>query len=76
MLPRLFNHNPINNYQSAGRLKTIDENAREHILAVLKKCNGKVSGPGGAAEILEVQPTTLHSKIKKLGITKDDIASL
>jgi transcriptional regulator with GAF, ATPase, and Fis domain len=76
MLPRLFNHNPLNNYQSAGRLKTIDENAREHILAVLKKCNGKVSGPGGAAEILEVQPTTLHSKIKKLGITKDDIASL
>jgi len=76
MLPRLFNHNPINNYQSTGRLKTIDENAREHILAVLKKCNGKVSGAGGAAEILEVQPTTLHSKIKKLGITKDDIAGL
>jgi transcriptional regulator with GAF, ATPase, and Fis domain/ActR/RegA family two-component response regulator len=76
MLPRLFNHNPINNHESPSRLKTIDENAREHILAVLKKCNGKVSGPGGAAEILEVQPTTLHSKIKKLGITKDDIASL
>lgn len=76
MLPRLFNHNPINNYQLPSRLKTIDENAREHILAVLKRCNGKVSGPGGAAEILEVQPTTLHSKIKKLGISKDDIASL
>ena len=42
----------------------------EHILKVLKKCNGKISGAGGAAEILEVLPTTLHSKIKKLGILK------
>lgn len=51
-------------------MKTIDENARDHILTVLRKCNGRISGPGGAAEILEVPPSTLHSKIKKLGIKK------
>lgn len=51
-------------------LKTIDENSRDHILAVLKNCNGRISGPGGAADILEVPPSTLHSKIKKLGIKK------
>lgn len=51
-------------------LKSIDENSRDHIIAVLRKCNGRVSGPGGAAEILQVPPSTLHSKIRKLGIKK------
>ncbi len=73
-LPRLYNNNtqPATNYYEAARPKSIDDNAREHILSVLKKCNGKISGAGGAAEILEVQPTTLHSKIKKLGIKKHE----
>jgi transcriptional regulator with GAF, ATPase, and Fis domain/CheY-like chemotaxis protein len=49
--------------------KTIADLDRTHILAVLKKCNGKVSGKGGAAEILKIPSTTLTSKMKKLGIT-------
>lgn len=57
-----------------GPIKTIEENERDHILAVLKKCNGKVWGPGGAAELLGVPPTTLHSKMKKLGIRKEFLA--
>jgi DNA-binding NtrC family response regulator len=52
------------------RVKTIEENERDHILAVLKKCEGKIWGPGGAAELLGVPPTTLNSKMKKLGIKK------
>jgi len=51
--------------------RTIEENEREHILRVLRKCNGRIRGPGGAAGILGVPPTTLASKIKKLGIKKD-----
>jgi transcriptional regulator with GAF, ATPase, and Fis domain len=54
----------------AGRIKTIDENEKDHILAVLKKCNGKIWGPAGAAEILNLPPSTLKSKMKKLGIKK------
>jgi len=53
------------------RLKTIHENERDHILAVLKKCNGRVWGSGGAAEILNIPPSTLKSKMKKLGIKKE-----
>jgi transcriptional regulator with GAF, ATPase, and Fis domain len=53
------------------RIKTIDENERDHILAVLKKCNGKIWGLGGAAEILNLPPSTLKSKMKKLGIKKE-----
>lgn len=41
---------------------------RDHIIEALKKCNGKVSGKGGAAEMLQLPPTTLASKMKRLGI--------
>ncbi len=41
---------------------------REHILTALRKCNGKISGKNGAAELLRLHPSTLSSKIKRLGI--------
>jgi formate hydrogenlyase transcriptional activator len=53
------------------RIKTIDENERDHIISAMIKCKGKVSGFGGAAEILGVPPSTLNSKIGKLGIKKE-----
>ena len=58
----------ISGTTSGSALKTLDELEKDHILAVLKKCNYKIGGPGGAAELLQLPPTTLHSKIKKLGI--------
>jgi DNA-binding NtrC family response regulator len=60
----------INNPEPAagGRMKTIDENERDYIISVLKSCNGRIRGAGGAAEITGLPPTTLHSKMKKLGI--------
>ena len=54
-------------------LKTIDENEREHIINILKHCNGQVAGNGGAACILGIPATTLHSKIKRLGITRKQL---
>jgi transcriptional regulator with GAF, ATPase, and Fis domain len=56
--------------QSETRTRTIEENERDHILAVLKKSNGKIWGIGGAAELLNLPPTTLSSKMKKLGIKR------
>ncbi|HTE29447.1 MAG TPA: sigma 54-interacting transcriptional regulator, partial [Chryseolinea sp.] len=50
--------------------KSIIENERDHIIATLKKCNWKVYGPGGAAEILDINVSTLNSRMKKLGIKK------
>ena len=43
---------------------------RENILTALRQSNWKVGGPGGAAELLGVKPTTLHSRIKKMGLKK------
>src|SRR5207253_1336610 len=40
----------------------------DNIRAALKAANAKVSGPGGAAELLGLKPTTLASRIKSLGI--------
>jgi PAS domain S-box-containing protein len=45
------------------------ERDRANIVAALDACGGKVFGPGGAAELLNVKPTTLASRIKALGIT-------
>jgi DNA-binding NtrC family response regulator len=52
-------------------MKTIHENERDYIIEVLKRCNGKIWGAGGAAEVLKVPPSTLRSKMKKLGIKKE-----
>ncbi|NUY81497.1 sigma 54-interacting transcriptional regulator [Flavobacterium sp. MAH-1] len=60
----------IDETSSGWYLKTIEENEREHIEAVLKRVNGRIRGVGGAAEILGVPPTTLASKIQKLGIKR------
>ncbi|WPU90930.1 sigma 54-interacting transcriptional regulator [Mucilaginibacter sabulilitoris] len=51
--------------------KTIDQNERDHIYKVLKYCDGRIAGFNGAAYILGVPATTLHSKMKRLGIRKD-----
>jgi len=56
-----------------SRVKTIDDNEREYILSILRKCNGRISGPGGAAELLDVPSTTLNSKMKRLGITRKHV---
>ncbi|MEI9947161.1 MAG: sigma 54-interacting response regulator [Chitinophagaceae bacterium] len=55
------------------RMKTIHENERDYIMTVLKKCNGRIWGAGGAAEVLNLPPSTLKSKMKKLGIKKEYI---
>lgn len=49
-------------------VKTISENERDYICYILKQCNGKVYGTGGAAQLLDIPASTLNSKIKKLGI--------
>jgi transcriptional regulator with GAF, ATPase, and Fis domain len=41
----------------------------DNIQRALKAATGKVSGPGGAAQLLGMKPTTLASRIKALGIT-------
>lgn len=41
---------------------------RENLLSALQSAHGRVGGPGGAAELLGVRPTTLRSRLKAKGI--------
>ena len=43
---------------------------RESIASALAQSGGKVSGPGGAAELLGMRPTTLASRIRALGLKR------
>ena len=54
---------------------TLAEVERRHILDVLTKTAWRIRGNNGAAEILDVKPTTLESRIAKLGLQRRDIAS-
>jgi transcriptional regulator with GAF, ATPase, and Fis domain len=63
--------NVLSDLQTGQDLKSLEENEREYILSILKKCDGKIRGEDGAAKILKVPATTLHSKMKKLGIRKN-----
>ena len=47
----------------------LDTMNKRHIQRVLGMAGGKIHGPGGAGEILGVNPNTLRSKMKKLGIS-------
>jgi DNA-binding NtrC family response regulator len=45
---------------------------RENLFAVLQKTGWKIKGINGAAELLGVKPTTLISRIEKMGLKKPD----
>jgi DNA-binding NtrC family response regulator len=68
-IPALKSNTNMTNGSKDG-FKTMIENERDHILAVLESCNWKVSGKGGAAEILDINVNTLNSRMKKLGIER------
>lgn len=49
---------------------TLQEVERAHVLRVLEKTGWRISGPGGAAEVLRIHPSTLRWRMQKLGIER------
>ena len=43
---------------------------RKNLLAALERAGGKFYGAGGAAELLGMKPTTVASRIERLGLTR------
>lgn len=68
-----FGEVPKENWEKSKGIKTMEENEVEHIMHILKICKGKVAGPGGAAELLDLPYSTLASRMKKLGITREHL---
>jgi formate hydrogenlyase transcriptional activator len=54
----------------AQGLATLAEAERDHIRRVLESTGGRIRGVGGAAEILGLKPTTLESRMAKLGMRR------
>ncbi|WP_343303631.1 sigma-54 dependent transcriptional regulator [Chitinophaga niabensis] len=54
-------------------IASMEEHERNHIIDALRKCNGKIFGKNGAAELLGLKVSTLNSRIKKLGIEKSHV---
>lgn len=56
-----------------GKILTLEEIQnieRQNITRALNQCSWKISGASGAAQLLGIPPSTLHSKIKALNIIK------
>jgi transcriptional regulator of acetoin/glycerol metabolism len=51
---------------------SLNANERKHILWALEKRNWKVRGSGGAAELLDIHPSTLTFRMRKLGIKRPE----
>jgi transcriptional regulator with GAF, ATPase, and Fis domain len=43
---------------------------RDYILTILQQTDWVIHGPRGAAKILDLHPSTLRNRMKKLGITR------
>jgi transcriptional regulator with GAF, ATPase, and Fis domain len=48
--------------------ETLASSEQEHILKALEKTGWRIKGPRGAATMLGVNPSTLYSRMQKLGI--------
>jgi PAS domain S-box-containing protein len=55
---------------SNGEILSLEEIERQHILRALRSTDWQIGGMKGAAKILQMNPSTLRSRIKKLGIEK------
>ena len=65
-------HRPV---ESTGRATTLEDAERDHILKALEATNWKVRGTHGTAELLDINPSTLRSRMQKLGIERPEYAS-
>ena len=56
--------------RTSDHVRALDVTIRAAIEAALQATRGKLYGPGGAAELLALNPGTLQSKMRKLGIDR------
>jgi transcriptional regulator with GAF, ATPase, and Fis domain len=49
-------------------VKPYDQAEKENVLAALKLSNYRIRGKGGAAELLNLKPTTLEGRMARMGI--------
>lgn len=61
---------PVTRRKTVSSREDIETVERAHITEVLEDCGWKIKGEGNAADRLGLNPSTLRSRMKKLGITR------
>jgi len=61
--------------RSMDSAMTLEESERRHIVAVLERVGYRIEGVNGAADILNLHPNTLRSRLKKLRISRPPAGS-
>jgi len=60
----------IANFESEeDNVFTVDETMARQVCQALQKFDARTSGPRGAARLLGINPNTLRSRMRKLGIS-------
>jgi transcriptional regulator with GAF, ATPase, and Fis domain len=54
----------------SNQMASLDKIQQQHILHILNETGWKIDGVGGAAEILQMKPSTLRNRMKKLGVKR------
>ena len=54
---------------------SLDEVCKQHIVRLLERCDWVIEGPRGAAVLLGMQPSTLRSRLKKMGLQQRPLRS-
>jgi PAS domain S-box-containing protein len=62
--------------EEATETETLSESESRLILSTLKKVNWRIEGRDGAAALLEINPSTLRTRMKKLGISRPRIKNV
>ncbi len=61
---------PVSTENAPSTSSALEDIERAHIIRVLREAKGKIGGPGGAAERLGMNRTTLNSRLQKLKISR------
>ena len=56
--------------EPTATLATLEAAERAHIVEALRRTDWVIAGPAGAAELLDINPNTLRSRMKKMGISR------
>ncbi len=65
--------NPVKSkLNTTNNLLPLAEQEKQHITLVLEHTKWRIRGKNGAAEILQINPTTLESRMKKLGVERPE----
>lgn len=54
----------------SASVPSFDEATRELLRLALEKADGRIYGPGGAADLLRLKPTTLQAKLRRYGLRR------